>query len=55
MFYFINSEDFFCPVRGISLFKMSLIFADTDFITFFVLYTRTLFIYLFFVFIIMLK
>ena len=32
--YFINSEDFFCPVRGISLFKMSFIFADTDFIIF---------------------
>ena len=38
--YFINSEDFFCPVRGISLFKMSFIFADTDFISFFVLYTK---------------
>ena len=34
-FYFINSEDFFYPVRGISLFKMSFIFANTDFITFF--------------------
>ena len=45
--YFINSEDFFCPVRGISLFKMSFIFADTDFITFlYFIHVRNLFCFL---------
>ena len=41
--YFINSEDFFCPVRGISVFKMSFIFSDTDYHLFCTLYSYVIY------------